>query len=265
MNRIDIIRTSASRPDFLRISTESILDKMKFSGSFRWILHEDCLSRPLSDELMKYVEGCGIYEIFHRDNPPIGQGLSLSWLMDKANNKYVINFEDDWELLKEVNVDKLCDLMDRHENINQIAFFKRPIMKNKKNFIKKQVVIDDVPLVVPPHWAFTPNIFRLSYLKPRWKNFSSNVHFEMQHVLKMRTEKEERGNQYFRDAEWMEKYVGNYYLGYIKSRLMWEAHGGPLNREEYEKIDNGHYVSHLGKQNPDGTGGSVRLGSYGKR
>jgi len=168
METIDLIRTSASRPNFLKISTASIAKNLKFSGKIRWIIHEDQLDKARSDECMVYIQTCGIYDMFKRDKPPIGQGPSLTWLMSRANTKYILNFEDDWELLKEIDVDKLIKLMDDNQDINQIAFHKRPIMSEKPKFKKKQVFRDGIPLVTSPHWCFTPSIYRMSFLKPKW-------------------------------------------------------------------------------------------------
>ena len=245
------MRTSASRPDFLKHSTEKLLEHLKYSGNFKWIIHEDCLNKERSNECMKYIEECGVYDIVKQDNPPISQGYSLGWLLGKVKSKYVLNFEDDFEPTKDIDIDMLIKLMDGHLEINQICFHKRNIMAQKPGFKKKQVVVDGIPLVVCPHWNFIPSIFRLSYLKPKWQNFTIDCHWKINEVLK--------GGKKMRDADWVMNNTGTYYLGSIKNKKMLKKNGGTLTQEEYDKLDNGWYSKHIGAND-----GSVRLGKYGK-
>ena len=244
---IDIMRTSASRPDYLKISTEALQEHLKYTGDFRWIIHEDCLDKGRSNKCMKFIKECGLYHKVHRDNPAIGQGPSLITLLNQVKSKYVINFEDDFELLKDVNVDELIKVMDNNPKVNQIGFHKRPIMIRKPNFEKKHVIIDNIDFTVSPHWSFIPSIFRLSYLKPKWQTFNIDCHWKMNDVLK--------GYRKSVDADWVIKNTGTYFLGRAKNKTLFNK----LSQEEYNKIDNGFYARHLGMGN-----GSVRLGRYGK-
>jgi len=258
MKIIDIIRTSASRPDYLKESTENLQKMLKFDGKFRWIIHEDNLNKNLSKQCADYINECGIYDLNKIDTLAIGQGPSLTWLLEQTKSEYVINFEDDFKLLKEVNINALTDLMDIFQDMNQIAFHKRPIMHMKKgtggnpNFYKKAIIRNNIQLVTNPHWSFTPSIFRASFLKSKWRNFNNNVHWQMNQVLK--------GYKTLgRDSDWVIANTGTYFLGSIKNKKMKIENGGIFSPEEYEKIDNGFYSYHLGQGD-----GSVRLGRYGK-
>ena len=90
------MRTSASRPELLKESTESLLKNLKYSGKLRWFLHEDVLNREGSNKCVEYSKSLGIYEKVEVNQPPIGQGMSLSWLIDQVSTPYVLNWEDDF-------------------------------------------------------------------------------------------------------------------------------------------------------------------------
>jgi len=233
---IDIMRTSASRPSLLKESTETMLEHLKYSGKLRWFLHEDVLNRESSDECVKYSRSLGIYEKVEVNQPPIGQGLSLSWLIEQVETPYVINWEDDYIAKQDIDLDLCVAIFDQHKDINQIAFQKRPIMGEKPGFKKKQISrkvkmkdeIIDVDLVVNPHWAFIPSIYRASYLKSKWVKESGQIHWSFNARLK-------GGNGVKRDANWVMANTGTYFLG---------------------KIEHGWYTYHIGG------GKSLREGDY---
>jgi hypothetical protein len=247
---IDIIRTSASRPDYLKTSTEALRKNLKYDGKLRKFIHEDRLNIEWSNECINYLNSINMFMISKVNQTPIGQGASLTWLLDQCTSPYILNVEDDYELLKPLDLTPLVELMNKHPKINQIAFHKRRISwKRGKNaeFKKKQLVIDDIPLVTNPHWAFTPALWRASYIKPKWEHFEKNIHWRMNDVLK--------GNEY-RNADWVIDNTGTYFLGYGLCCL--KEFGGDKTREEYMKLDNGYYMKHLGRHK-HGEGGSVRL------
>jgi len=248
MRDVDIMRTSASRPDYLRISTESMIKFLKPTVNFRWMVHEDQIDGGRSDECIRYAKECGIYSVIERHSPPIGQGPSLGWLLGQCKTPYVLNWEDDQDPIKEIDIESLCNLMDNNSDINQIGFHKRTIMHQKPGFVKKQTVRDGIPLVTDPHWAFTPSLFRLSYLKPKWVSFTDNVHWKMNEVLK--------GSRGMRDANWVIANTGTYWLGCIRHPdMLMKDHG--FTEEEALNCDDGRYHFHLGTGD-----GSIRHGRY---
>ncbi len=235
---IDIMRTSASRPECLRLSTESLLKNLVMPDTeVRWMIHEDVLNGPASDECLKIIEDSKLYEVVKFHNPPLTQAISLCWLMSRVTADYVINWEDDWELIKLIDVERLICLMDAYPEVNQIAFQKRALMSHRYSFIKKQIYIDDVPLVSNPHWAFTPSIMRTSWIKPKWAkvNFPKgcNPVWQLNPYLKQYKVTEDNIQ---RDADWMMKNVGCYFLGEIgndNSRFI-RALGASVRRGKYK-------------------------------
>jgi hypothetical protein len=237
---IDITRTSASRPELLKESTESMLKNLKYSGKLRWFLHEDVINREASNICVEYSRGLGIYEKVETSQPPIGQGFSLSWLLDQVETPYAINWEDDYIAMQEIPLDLCVAIFDQHKEINQIAFQKRSIMEEKPGFKKKQIIkkvelngeILDIDLVVNPHWSFIPSIYRVSWLKSKWVKanglHNGGIHWDFNIRLKGKVAVN-------RDAEWVMENMGTYFLG---------------------RFGSGHYTYHIGG------GKSLREGKY---
>jgi len=233
MKDIDFVRTSASRPELLKISTESIKKNLKYSGKIRFILHEDCLNPAASKGVELYASESGVYEIVQVNNPPIGHKKSFQWLFDQASTQYVIHWEDDYELIKEIDLNALINLMDNHPNdINQIVFSKRDIMPDKPGFKKIEKAFDNIVLTTCHHWMMVPAIWRMSYIRPILNEIrgcdDSDFHWKINRILK--------GSNRGHDAEWVIKNTKTYYLG---------------------KIREGKCVEHIGKIDK-----SVREGTY---
>jgi len=250
--QLDIIRTSASRPDLLKVSTQSILNNLKFSGQINWFLHEDVLNEAASNECIRYSESLGIYKKISKNQPPLGHTKSFLELTKSITSPYFMYIEDDYELLqvyecqnsnckkktgnkyKDANIetckhcgtpfiesptdlDVLINLMETHKNINEIVFPKRDIMPDKGDFVKKTVNVDGVFLTVCHHWYVSPAIWRTSFIMPI--------------IEKMRKEYKAppsgfgwhweinrllKGSNNITDAEWIQQHVGTYYLGEIR-------------------------------------------------
>ena len=231
-NRIDVIRMSASRPDLLVISTESLQRHLKFDGQLRFLLHEDYLNNDLSDKCVSYAESTGLFDVIVKDNPKIGQGRSLTKMLKMVNTKYIIHWEDDYELLCDLDLNTVVRLLDNNEDINQISFQKRQIMSEKPGFKKIEITRDYLKLTTNPHWAFIPAIWRVSFIQPKWVEFENDIHWRINDILKGKRSVVEA------DANWVIKNTGTYYFG---------------------GIDEGHYTNHIGSSR------SLREGAEQKR
>lgn len=205
--RIDIIRTSASRPNCLKKSTESLMQKLKWEGSIRMILHEDFIRKSLSEECWKYAQEAGIFPVVRKDDPPLTQGCSLHWCISKTTTPYVLNWEDDWEAIRTIDLDTCVKIMEENPDVNQIAFHKRKIMTNRHGWPKKEVVRSGITLTTNPHWAFTPALWRMSFVRTWWQRppRGNNPVWFCNQIVKKSSE--------MRSAEWMIENVGCYFLG----------------------------------------------------
>jgi hypothetical protein len=200
---IDIVRMSASRPDLLRESTASLLKHLKFSGELRWLFHEDVLNENRSKQCIDYINSLDINKVLFKDCPAITHGPSLTKLLKSTKTDYVIHWEDDFLCERDIDLDLICKVLDENLGVNQIAFNKRTTMSKKPGFVKKEVIRSEIKLITNPHWAFTPAIWRMSYIMPKWKSKPGFIHWYINSILK--------GS--LKQADWVIANTGTFFLG----------------------------------------------------
>jgi len=217
---IDVIRTSASRPDLLQASLEPFKKFVKYSGRLRVLFHEDVLNKEASKECIRIAKE-NFDEVFMH-NPPINQGPSIDFLLRRTATDYVFNIEDDWEVIKEIDLDLMVKIMEENSDVNQIAFHKREIASERHGWKKKEVEKSGVCLTTNPHWAFTPALWRRNFIMKFWRTPPRNLNpvWFINPLVK-------RGKK-MPSADWMILNVGSYFLGRIGTHA---------------------YVKHLGFQN----------------
>jgi len=246
IKQIDIIRTSSSRPELLELTTESWKKYLKFDGELRWILHEDVLNSDKIEAIKKIGSN---YDIFQINNPAIGQGESLFWLLEQVKTKLILYIEDDWKLLKEINLDELYDLMYTNTDINQITFNKRAIMAKKQWFIKKEIKKDNISLVTDMYWTFIPSLWRIDWIKPKIPEYLKETsggtcsYGLNDHLRKFFGDK--MADEDF-NADWVIANTGTYFLGNLMKNYKELVVSGKMDSKDYDKLDNGFYVQHLG-------------------
>lgn len=121
---IDVIVVSACRPECLRRTIESFLNKVSYSGKFRVLFHEDCIfpvmSRLVKTYLCRFTED-GLSIAYMESNPPIGIGRAISnILIPKIESDFFFYLEDDWEFERIVPLDDFISIMNRYPDINQL-------------------------------------------------------------------------------------------------------------------------------------------------
>lgn len=206
LDQLDIMRTSASRVDLFKYSTEAWRKFIKFSGKLRWMVHEDVLNDQRGSELVMWAKQNDYEVIVHR--PPIGQGRSLQELLNRVKTKYVLNCEDDFAPIREIDLDLAISLMESNPKVNQICFNKRQTMSGKPGFKKLVIDVDGHKLTTNPHWALIPALWRTDWIRPQWVPFSQGRHWDLNYMLKGKCE-------HVRPAEWVIENIGTYYMGDI--------------------------------------------------
>lgn len=232
--KIDVIRTSASRPEFLIESTKTLIENLKFSGELRFIIHEDVFNEKPSEECIRYIESVEGYEII-KDSPPIGQGLSLNRLFKMVESEFFISWEDDYTCTRELNLDIPYKILNENNDINQIVFNKRDTLPSlgeppKPIFYKKVIGKSGYKLTSSPHWRLTPAMWRKSFIEKFW--FKSNaIDFNWKINDKIRSVAGSFSGE-FREADWVMKNIGSYYLGGIdEKKYCFHIGGGKSLRE----------------------------------
>jgi hypothetical protein len=135
---------------------------LKYSGVIEYILHEDVVDEELSEEVCLWAQS-EIVKIMVTD-PNQGLKIAIQTLLGAITTKYVLNWEDDWLLLKELNLDDMVYVM-VHYNMNQVTANNRT--RGKVNIIdeyKGKKVLHRQSA----EWPIGPGLWKRSFIKERW-------------------------------------------------------------------------------------------------
>src|SRR3972149_6189196 len=125
----DLIIPSASRPHLLRPTLRTLLEHVDQLPE-RAILHDDAVfpgqQEKVINEFIQTVDD-RIERFWNADDPPIGHGPALKWLLDQAQTEYVLYSQDDFETLRPLPIRQALTIMDHH-GLHQIRFNKRATM-----------------------------------------------------------------------------------------------------------------------------------------
>ena len=210
MNDIDVLTTSASRFYCLKPVIESLQKNIHYTlGSFRHVLHEDVFDRDDSDKIIQFAQNNNFAEI-KVDDPSVGQGPSVGWILTQIQSDYFLYWEDDWELIKPIDLDAIINLMETHRNINQISFHKRTIGATNTWFNKKTITLNGIDLTTSMHWTFPPAIWRYDFIKKYIQNYTGGLpEWQLCSAIKG------HGKESQWDADKVMRESGTYFLGKI--------------------------------------------------
>lgn len=207
IDKIDVMIDSGSRPFLLKKTLPTIIENLKFVGNINWIFHEVFIDEKLSRENIEYIKSLNKFNTII-ESKPLGQTFSIGNALKKCISDYFFHIEDDHILTRNIDLNEGIHIMDG-SNVNQIAYNKRKTMKAVSGWVKKEYKINDHIMTTSPHWRFTPALWKLSYIKPKWKNFrGNNGHWDMNKLLK-----QSNGH---RTPEWINNNTGTFYYGPIK-------------------------------------------------
>jgi len=207
MKEITIMIDSGSRPFLLEQTLPTIVSSMKYQGPLRWIFHEVWIDSDLSRENLKFISSnYPEFEIMEQRNPK-GEGISINNVLTETKTKYFVHWEDDFIALRDIPLDDSVSIMESSPDVNQIAFNRRDTMVNCSDFFKKEIITKDgFKLVTSPHWRYTPAIWNLDWIIPRWEVYEgNNSHWHINKKLQ-----KDCGDK---TADWVIENMGTYYFG----------------------------------------------------
>jgi hypothetical protein len=207
---IYVMVDSASRPHLLERTLTSLKTHFKYSGELYWIHYETFLDEQKSMECLELAQEFGMNKILENHDPKgecvsIGRVLNGLW----KTVEYFIHWEDDYVALRDIDLDLCYKLMETNPLINQIAFNRRRTMPEISTWRKKEFCFGEQIMTSCPHWRFCPAMWRLSFIKDKWKSFEGeNGHWRLNDVL-------QKGFQPNKTADLVAEKLGTFYLGPI--------------------------------------------------
>jgi hypothetical protein len=174
----ELIIPCASRPHLLLSALESLLARVDQQPA-RILLHDDVVfpgAEARTDALVQNARDTyGIPIIFGRDNPPLGHGPTLKWLLDHVQTEYVLYSQDDLFVRRDLPIAVALATMHQHR-VHQIRFNKRATMEWKGAWHKREFPFPTVVggmqqtvavvLTIADHWYFQTGLWRVARIKP---------------------------------------------------------------------------------------------------
>lgn len=210
MRVIDVMVNSASRPFLLKRTLPTMIKHLRFNGLLRWIFHEAVLFRDLSDECLSYAEWMDIFDDIQVTNDPKGETISIGKVLDSTVSKYLVHIEDDFEFTRNVDLDVMWDIFESSGMVNQIVFNRRQTMSKVSGWKKGEFEIAGHTMTTSPHWRYTPAMWRLNFIKPKWQSIEgSNGHWKINDILQGVVARQAK------TPEWVAENLGTFYYGPI--------------------------------------------------
>lgn len=140
---IDIMTTATLRPEILKKTYSSFREKLIKDEPVRIILNvdpvgDDCDPKEVVDIAMEIFKGAPI--VWNVPKTP-GFSKAFRWCWEQAVCDFVLNLEDDWELLEEIDLNYMKELLSADEILAslRIPFFaaeeKRMVNWNTEVFL----------------------------------------------------------------------------------------------------------------------------------
>lgn len=223
--RLAIGITSSSRFDYLVRTTRELSENIDFKGEIDYFIHEDFVIREESEKIVHWakhlvtMDGKKFFKKIGIDEEPQGVACGIDWIMDQLEDyDYMVYWQDDWVPLQKMPLNHCVKLMNFHQDIHQIAFPKRKIMVHKYGWYKKMRDFSGQILTTNPQWTFIPAIWRLSFVRSKWRKPKKghNVWWA-NNVLKDTAGRE--------TPDWIMANLGTYFYGAIKTGPMVEHIG----------------------------------------
>lgn len=175
MQKLDVLITGSSRPECLKVTIESFLTQVQFSGEFRFLMHEDAVYRRMSDKVKDYVNlQDGLFKVFVFDYPHIGLGKSIGRMLDHIESDFMFYLQDDWKFERLINLDKVIAIMKANADIRQIWFNKNKNFKQLKGWEFTERKEQGETLCLNDLWCMLPAVWRTETIKKKAHVFNSH-------------------------------------------------------------------------------------------
>jgi len=221
MQQVDLLILSVSRPDLLQQTVESIRKYVKCDRyKLKWMIHEDFLIDVQSEECIRYALSCEEFEIIDSHRPNRMMGRALDHMLTKhLTTEFCFLILDDCAFIDYVDLDKLLDILVKHERVNCVAFNSYPI-PGPPDRLNKTYDFDDQKLTTNAHWVFSNSIWRMSRFRKYFEPAKYHVHWAFNNNMKHRLgwpTREGAGKYSFLNipAEWIYENQGTYVYGAI--------------------------------------------------
>ena len=128
---IDITMVATLRPDILRRTLKSWCRNMFTDRDrYRLILHIDAIGEDCEpSDVLKVAKHYFSNIKYNISFTEFSHAKAFKWCWDQVESGYVMHVDDDWELVKEVNIDDLIKIHNEIGNLSYLGITRRNIPK----------------------------------------------------------------------------------------------------------------------------------------
>ncbi len=111
---IDVCVIATLRPEIIKVTLESFLNKVSYTGKFRFLINLDMVPYKNMFKMYDVYEMINIVLKEHQYEIFLGKGnfakaVKESW--KRTESEYVLHLEDDWEFIRNIDLDEVIRLM----------------------------------------------------------------------------------------------------------------------------------------------------------
>jgi glycosyltransferase involved in cell wall biosynthesis len=130
-DKIDILMVATLRPDILKRTLDSWCKNMLTDRNrYRLVLHIDAIGEDCKPEEILNIAKSYFSDIKYKINlKDFSHSKAFQWTWDQAETEYVLMIDDDWELLKEIDINNLITVHRKLKDLANLRLPKMPIPK----------------------------------------------------------------------------------------------------------------------------------------
>ena len=170
--KYEVAITGSSRPSLYPIFWESFNKMVKMSEKPKITVYEDVIFKNESNKVRQYIENKVDRYVEFEPNKRLG--YVFNQLLNDVKTKYYIYLQEDWKFLKEIDVDKIIDVMEKNDDIKQVWFPKKLEGKTYKLYCRDVINRNGLNLIPWHRWAFLPHIGRTDFVRDIWSKGKVN-------------------------------------------------------------------------------------------
>jgi hypothetical protein len=229
MEPLDILIMGSSRPKLIPIFWKSVEKMCCIRRPVRVFYHEDWVFPEESKKVEEVVRNLIPDVHYFQHKPRVGLGPAMDYMIKQhIKSKYMFYLQEDWEFEQPVDIDRILWMMDRNDDVNLVFFNKYITYKSINKFPQEHCRKDNVDLCLYPAWTFMPGLWRMPFVRPKWRTRYQNPEAYFTQVFDNRN-----------DPQWCRKNMGAYIYG-RRGEHRYVRHLGNSWRMASWRQENGH-------------------------
>lgn len=153
---IDITMTATIRPEILKTTLESFCQNMFTDRSkYRLIINIDPIGEDTKPKYILYTAQKYFDNIVHRYSTESNFTKAMIWSWSQVQSDYVFNLQDDWRLLRPINIDDMIEILNTNPKLASLRLNKNETPINN----------GDTDFTICPRISLNPILFKSEFIK----------------------------------------------------------------------------------------------------